>query len=57
MRGNKNISLNIRKIARSDQRHPTKSAKGQAWKKAVMCFVKDLLRYQKKKQKGKFNTD
>jgi len=48
----KNIRLKVRKIARSDQKDPTKSVKGQTWKKALMCFVKDLLRYQKKKQKG-----
>jgi len=30
-----------------------KGVKGQTRKKAVMCFVKDLLRYQKKKQKVK----
>ena len=46
--------LKIRKMARSDQEHPTKGVKGQTWKKALMCFVDDLLRYQKKKPKGKF---
>lgn len=49
----KNVRLKTRKIARSDKKHPTKGVKGQTWKKAVMCFVKDLLRYQKK-QKVKF---
>ena len=49
-----NIRLKIRKIARSHQEHPTKSVKGQTWKKALMYFVKYLLRYQKKKLKGKF---
>ncbi|XP_067057566.1 uncharacterized protein [Acropora muricata] len=46
------MRLKIRKMARSDQEHPTKGVKGQTWKKALMCFVDDLLRYQKKKPKG-----
>lgn len=49
----RDISLKNRKIARSDQKHPTQSVKSQTRKKASICFVKDLLRYQNTKKKGK----